>query len=136
AIDSYLFNSQLVNLPGGGMALMLPREARANARVIAYLDDLVAGNGPVRRLEFVDVRESMRNGGGPACLRLRVVAEPATIDPRFLLDLRKLDRLEQVVERHWPDSIAPADLGHSDLWQQCRVARAALLDELDLTGLL
>lgn len=136
AVASYLFNAQLVTLPGGGMALVVPDEAQANPRVAAYLSGLVAGNGPIRRVETVEVRESMRNGGGPACLRLRVVAEPATVDPRFLLDAAKADRLERIVERHWPERIVPADLGDPALWRQCRAARTALLAELDLDALL
>jgi succinylarginine dihydrolase len=132
AIASYLFNSQLVTVADGTMALILPTEAQDNARVAAYLASLVAGNGPVRSLHFVEVRESMRNGGGPACLRLRVAADPATVDPRFLVDPGKLDRLERVVAAHWPDAIAADDLGRESLWAQCRTARAALLDALDL----
>ena len=61
-----------------------------------WLERHVAGNGPIRRVEVVDVRQSMANGGGPACLRLRVVADPATVDPRFLVDDAKLDRLADV----------------------------------------
>ena len=135
AIESYLFNSQLVTLPDGTMALILPTEARDNPQVSAYLDRLVAGNGPIRSLHFVEVRESMRNGGGPACLRLRVVADPATIDPRFLLDPAKVDRLEGIVAAHWPEHVAPTDLGDPALWAQCRAARTALLTALDLIAL-
>src|SRR3546814_5165567 len=97
AVSSYLFNAQLVSLPTGEQALVLPEEARANAAVWRWLEDLVADNGPIRRLEVVDVRESMANGGGPACLRLRVVADPATIDPRFLMSPAALDRIAGVV---------------------------------------
>ena len=75
AIRSYLFNGQLVTLAGGEMALILPEEARETPRVWDWLERLVAGNGPIRQLRLVDVRQSMANGGGPACLRLRVVAE-------------------------------------------------------------
>lgn len=132
AIASYLFNSQLVTLPGGGMALVLPAEARATPSVARYLDTLLAGNGPVRAVHFVEVRESMRNGGGPACLRLRVVADPATVDPRFLVDHAKLDRLARVVEAHWPEAIAPADLPDPALHGQAFAARAALLAELGI----
>ncbi len=135
AITSYLFNSQLVTLPGGGMALILPREAEANGAVKAYLDALIAGNGPIRAVQFVEVRESMRNGGGPACLRLRVVADPAAVDPRFLLDAAKADRLARVIEAHWPEAIAAADLGSRDLWAQCRHARTAAAATLDLPQL-
>ena len=136
AISSYLFNSQLVTLPAGGMALILPAEAKANPSVARYLDALIAGNGPIRSVHFVEVRESMRNGGGPACLRLRVVADPAHVDPRFLVDHTKLDRLARVVEALWPASIAPADLGDPALWALARGARAALLGELGLAGIL
>jgi succinylarginine dihydrolase len=134
AIASYLFNSQLVTV-ADGMALILPTEAQDNPRVAAYLATLIAGNGPIRRVHFVEVRESMRNGGGPACLRLRVAADPATVDPRFLVDPAKLDRLAAVVDDRWPEEIAPDDLGRPALWAACRAARAALLAELDLDEL-
>jgi succinylarginine dihydrolase len=130
AIRSYLFNSQLVTVPDGSMALILPMEAHDCAAVKAYLDSLVAGNGPIRAVHYVQVRESMRNGGGPACLRLRVVADPATIDPRFLLDAAKADRLEALIAAHWPEAIGPDDLGNPDLWAQARAARNALLAAL------
>ena len=136
AISSYLFNAQLVTLPdGGGMALILPTEAQGNARVWNWLTALVAGNGPIRRLVPVDVRESMANGGGPACLRLRVVCDPADVDPRFLVDDSKLDGIAAVIERNWPIDIAPGDLGNAGLIADVRHARAALLDALSLTEL-
>src|SRR3546814_4012038 len=62
---------------------------------------MIAGNGPIRRLLPVNVRQSMANGGGPACLRLRVVADPGTVDPRFIADEAKLDRIAGVVAKHW-----------------------------------
>jgi succinylarginine dihydrolase len=135
AIASYLFNAQLVTLPEGGMALILPTEAQANHRVWTWLQKLAASNGPIRRLVPVDLRESMANGGGPACLRLRVVADPATVDPRFLVDEGRLDQIGRIVARHWPEEIEPADLGWPALWSEVRQARAALLEALDLTGL-
>ena len=132
AISSYLFNAQLVTLPDGGMALILPTEARHNARVWSWLSDLVAGAGPIRRLMLIDVRESMSNGGGPACLRLRVVADPATIDPRFLASDTRLIACEEVIRRFWPERIDHADLSYPQLWQQCRRARAEMLSALSI----
>ena len=132
AIRSYLFNAQLVTLPTGESALVVPTECRENANVARYLDTLVAGNGPIRRVEYVDVRQSMANGGGPACLRLRVVADPATVDPRFLLDAAKADAIEQAIAAHWPEQIDPADLGRSSLVEQVISARSRLLEVLDL----
>jgi len=135
AVQSYLFNAQLVTLPSGEMALILPTEAQANPRVWGWLEEHVAGNGPIRQLVPVDVRQSMANGGGPACLRLRVVADPATVDPRFIADEAKLDRIAEVVARHWPEAIAPADLGKPELVDQVQGARAALLRACDLLEL-
>ncbi|MBV7255614.1 N-succinylarginine dihydrolase [Pacificimonas sp. WHA3] len=135
AISSYLFNSQLVTLPHGQMSLILPTECEENPRVKSWLDANVGGNGPIHQAHFIDVRESMRNGGGPACLRLRVAvseAACAAIDDRFLLDEAKADRLERLVETHWPEEIAPADLASPDLWQAAWAARAALKAELGL----
>ncbi|MGN6122767.1 MAG: N-succinylarginine dihydrolase [Sphingomonas oligoaromativorans] len=133
AIASYLFNAQLVTLPdGGGMALILPTEARHVGRVWQWLEALTAGNGPIRRLIPVDVRESMANGGGPACLRLRVVCDPATVDPRFLVDEAKLDRLAGVVEAHWPERVTTAEIEALGAWPAAVEARKALLEALDL----
>jgi succinylarginine dihydrolase len=130
-----LFNAQLVTLPDGGMALILPTEAQENGRVWGWLQAMIAGNGPIRRLVPVDVRQSMANGGGPACLRLRVVCDPADVDPRFLVDDAKLDQIAMVVETHWPESIEPGALTDSTLWMRIEAAREALLAELDLSEL-
>ncbi|WP_454883655.1 N-succinylarginine dihydrolase [Sphingomonas oryzagri] len=135
AIASYLFNAQLVTLPEGGMALILPTEARGVGRVWEWLEVLVASNGPIRKLIPVDVRESMANGGGPACLRLRVVCDPATVDPRFLVDEARLDRLATVIGAHWPESVAPEQVETLGAWPEAVRARVALLDALDLSEL-
>jgi succinylarginine dihydrolase len=127
AVKSYLFNAQLVTLPDGGMALIVPGEARETPEVWAWLEQMAAGNGPIRRLEVVDVRQSMANGGGPACLRLRVVADPATINPRFLVDESMLDRIADCISLHWPEAISPADLADSALWERVVEARRQLL---------
>ncbi|WP_428968127.1 N-succinylarginine dihydrolase [Sphingomonas sp. Xoc002] len=131
AIASYLFNAQLVTPPGGEPTLIVPQEARDNTPVWSWLQEHVAGNGPIRRLEVVNVRESMANGGGPACLRLRVVADPATIDSRFLVDHAALDRIAAVIEAHWPDAIDPTEIGDPALIGRIEAARLALLTELD-----
>lgn len=132
AIRSYLFNAQLLTLPTGEMGLVIPTEAREHPRVRAWLDGMLASNGPIRRVLPVDVRQSMANGGGPACLRLRVVADPATVDPRFMLDPDKAGRIEAVIAAHWPETIDPAEIGTSALERQVVGARAALLDALGL----
>lgn len=135
AIKSYLFNSQLVTPPDGAMTLVAPTEAKETPRVAAWIDRHLASNGAIRRVEFVDVRQSMANGGGPACLRLRVACDPGLVDPRFLVDERKLDLLAGVIASHWPHEIATSDLQSPALIASVRAARDALLDALDLPEL-
>ena len=114
------------------MALVVPEECRDNASVWGWCERMLAGNGPIRQVIPVDVRQSMANGGGPACLRLRVVADPATVDPRFLLSESKADTLEQVIAAHWPEQIDPSDLGKTSLAEAIIAARTALLGALGL----
>ena len=135
AVKSYLFNAQLVSSPDGEMTLVVPTEARETASVWRWIERHLAGNGPIRRVEVVDVRESMANGGGPACLRLRVVADPVTVDPRFLADEARLDRIADVVRQHWPEQIAHDALQRPELIADIERARSALLDTLGLSEL-
>ena len=133
AVTSYLFNAQLVAPPGGEMTLVVPGETRETATVWSWLERHLAGNGPIRRVEVVDVRQSMANGGGPACLRLRVVADPSLVDPRFMVDEARLDRIAELIERSWPSEIDNKDLQQPALIRDVEAARKALLDALDLS---
>ncbi|OAO00420.1 succinylarginine dihydrolase [Sphingomonadales bacterium EhC05] len=136
AIKSYLFNAQLVTLPDdAGMALILPTEAQDNQSVWDYLQELIAGNGPIRRLCPVDVRQSMANGGGPACLRLRVVADPETVDQRFIATPEKLAQMSDIIANHWPETINPNQLSNVELLNNIRVARHKLLEARGLAEL-
>ena len=134
AIRSYLFNAQLVSLPEGGMALILPTEAHDLPAVWDWLEKMVVGNGPIRQLIPVDIRQSMANGGGPACLRLRVVADPANIDPRFLVDEAKLDAIASIIASYWPEEIAPHDLADIRLIARIEQSWLTLVDHLQLSS--
>ncbi|OTA20408.1 succinylarginine dihydrolase [Xenorhabdus beddingii] len=130
AVESYLFNSQLLSQPDGNMMLVLPQECRNHPNVSAYLQALMAeGDSPINKLHFFDLRESMRNGGGPACLRLRVVLnekELAAVNPATLMTPALHQRLATWVERHYRDSLYAADLADPQLLNEVYVA----LDEL------
>jgi succinylarginine dihydrolase len=135
AIQSYLFNSQLLSLPGGEMALVLPKESEENPRVKAFVDETLGRNNPINRALYYDVRESMRNGGGPACLRLRVVlseAELAAVNSNFLLDEAKFAALEDWVRRHYRDRVVPDDLRDPKFMEESLAAIDALTALLDL----
>lgn len=130
AVGSYLFNSQLLSQPDGNMMLILPEECRRNHNVSSYLQSLIAeGNSPINKLHFFDLRESMRNGGGPACLRLRVVLsekELAATNPATLMTPALYQRLTTWVERYYRDSLYVADLADPQLLDEVYSA----LDEL------
>lgn len=131
-VGSYLFNSQLLARSpeaGGGMRLVVPQECRERPAVWRYLESLVARGGPIRELHVFDLRESMRNGGGPACLRLRVVlteAERAATHPTLWIDDARYAVLTEWVKRHYRDRLAVGDLADPALLDECRTA----LDEL------
>jgi succinylarginine dihydrolase len=125
AVKSYLFNSQIVSLPAGGMALILPHEVEETPRAKAFVERVLASNGPVRAAHYLDLRQSMRNGGGPACLRLRVVlteAEIAGLGAGVILDAGKASALEDIVKRRYRDRLALADLADPALLDEGRTA--------------
>ncbi|MGM0703220.1 MAG: N-succinylarginine dihydrolase [Pseudomonadota bacterium] len=130
AVGSYLFNSQLLSNPDGSMTLVVPGECQENERVWRTLQDhLLAGNNPIAEVLVKDVKQSMRNGGGPACLRLRVVLcaeERAALDGRTLLDDALYAELVAWVERHYRDRLAPEELADPQLAAESLAA----LDEL------
>ena len=134
AISSYLFNSMLIQVPGEDrLTLICPTETRDNPRSHAVAQAIAASNGPIGKVEYVDVRQSMRNGGGPACLRLRVVLtedELAATNPEMRLTDGLHGALSIWAMRWYRDRLAPADLADPALLDETRGA----LDEL--TGFL
>ena len=132
AVASYLFNSQLLNT-ADGMLLAVPGECREVASVSRYLDDLVRGDSPITAVEVFDVKQSMRNGGGPACLRLRVALnddELKAMHHGVLLNDALYERLTTWVEAHYREELATEDLADPMLLEEVHKA----LDEL--TGIL
>ncbi|WP_129933922.1 MULTISPECIES: N-succinylarginine dihydrolase [unclassified Pseudomonas] len=129
AVRSYLFNSQLLSRDDGSMLLVVPEECRNNERVWAYLGQLTSQGGPVKEVKVFDLKQSMQNGGGPACLRLRVAlkeAELAAVNQGVIMTATLYDTLLQWVDRHYRDRLGEADLADPQLLVECRTA----LDEL------
>lgn len=130
AVTSYLFNSQLISVPGNDkMRLILPVEVAETASTKAYIDELLASNGPIGAADYLDVRQSMRNGGGPACLRLRVAlsdTQMAAMGGNTVLDDALVSRLEAWAKKHYRDRLLPDDLGDPKLMEESFAA----LDEL------
>lgn len=138
AISSYLFNSMLIRVPGQDrLTLICPTETRDNPRSHAVAQSLAASNGPIGHVEYVDVRQSMRNGGGPACLRLRVVlteAELAATNPAMRLTDALHARLSDWGRRWYRDSLTARDLADPALLDETRGALDALTQILNLGG--
>jgi succinylarginine dihydrolase len=129
AVRSYLFNSQLVTLPNGQMAIIVPGECRQNERVWDYLQQLVTCDTPVREVKVFDVKQSMRNGGGPACLRQRVVlneAERAAVKARVFMDETLFAELNTWADQHYREQLSTADLADPLLLQEAIAAQQAL----------
>ncbi len=140
AIKSYLFNSQLLQWPGEDrLVLLAPTETQDTRSTREYCERLVQGNGPIGRVQYVDVRQSMRNGGGPACLRLRVVMTPeerAACHQGVLLNEDKIDALQSVVRDTYRDRLSATDLADPDFAEECSKARFELLKILNLEQLI
>jgi len=135
AVRSYLFNSELLSLDAQRMALIAPSDCEQVPSVQAFLEELQAGDNPICEVHFLDLRQSMQNGGGPACLRLRVVLnaeERAAANPKVFWTPELDGRLTDWVNRHYRDRLEAKDLGDPELLNESRTA----LDELSqLLGL-
>ena len=105
AISTYLFNSQIVTAGDGSTCMILPAECEDNVQVKQYVAERIVGSGFVQKALYVDVRQSMRNGGGPACLRLRVVLssdQAARLENRVIINRETIEKLRQLIQAEYP----------------------------------
>jgi len=139
AVASYLFNAQLVGAADGSMMLIAPGECAAREHARAAIEALIADDrNPVSSVRYVALGQSMRNGGGPACLRLRAVLdtdERAAMAQGVRFDAALHERLASWVARHYRDRLEPADLGDPGLLDESRVALDELTRILELGAL-
>lgn len=135
AVATYLFNSQLLSKPDGSMMLVLPKESQEHPGVWSYLNDVLAQDNPINELKVFDLRESMANGGGPACLRLRVVLneqELKAVNPAVLMNDSLFDTLNTWVDKYYRDRLIQADLADPQLLREGREALDTLTQILGL----
>ncbi|MGB2426534.1 MAG: N-succinylarginine dihydrolase [Alteromonas sp.] len=129
AVKTYLFNTQIITLPNGEMAIIAPTECEENPAVCSYLANLVTTDTPIKQVKYFDVKQSMQNGGGPACLRLRVAMndqELAAVNQNALITDSQFECLNQWVDKHYRDVLTVKDLCDPQLLTESRTA----LDEL------
>lgn len=135
AVETYLFNSQLLSRDDGSMMLVLPQESRNHDGVWRYLSELAKADNPISELKVFDLRESMANGGGPACLRLRVVLttdEMKAVNPAVIMNEALFNTLNNWVDRYYRDRLTQADLVDPHLLREGREALDALTTILQL----
>jgi succinylarginine dihydrolase len=137
AIAAYVFNSQLITLPQGGMAMILPIEAQETPSAKAYVDRMIS-DGVIKAAHYLDLRQSMSNGGGPACLRLRVAMGAdamAAVHPGVVMTKAKIAALRTVITTHYRDRLTLDDMGDPQFLMDVRGALDAITDALDLPAL-
>ncbi len=136
AIKAYLFNSMLVQFPGDDrLTLIAPLETQETETTRSYCESMTAGNGPVGAVKYVDVRQSMRNGGGPACLRLRVTMtekEWDQVNPAMKLDDALHGKLSSWAKTHYRNILDPEELRDPKLMIESFNALDALTGILNL----
>lgn len=139
AVHSYLFNSQLICPPDGSMWIVAAHECEEHPRVWAAIQRLVADPAnPIAGVKVFDLRQSMRNGGGPACLRLRVVLDQAqrdAVNPSNWMNQGLYQRLVAWARKHYRDRLVLADLADPALLDESRSALDELTQILDLGSL-
>jgi len=140
AVHTYFFNSQIVTRPDGGMTLIAPAEVGLLYEgIAAKLMDRIRRDpdSPIDDICTIDLRQSMQNGGGPACLRLRVAMGQAQLDVmgrsvNVMAGDAQLSALEEVITRHYPDQLTAQDLGNPELYRCSRVVLAEFSEILKL----
>jgi succinylarginine dihydrolase len=129
AVSSYLFNSQLISLDDNNMLLVAPQECQRNSAVKAYIEEMILADNPINQVQFFDLKQSMQNGGGPACLRLRVALneqELSAVNPEVMLTDSKYVQLCDWAQRHYRDKLNNDDFADPALLTESYQA----LDEL------
>jgi succinylarginine dihydrolase len=135
AVATYLFNSQLVTLPDSTVAMICPMECREHDGARRVLNRLLQGDHPIKDVRFVELRQSMHNGGGPACLRLRVIlteGQLARVHRGVLFTDFLHATLTQWVHKYYRDRLAPDDLTDPKLIDESRAALEELTAVLGL----
>ncbi len=112
AVATYLFNSQIVTCPETNHKVVFaPFECTHSEKAMSVLKRLeLDPKTNIREIVFIHLDQSMRNGGGPACLRLRIPLTRQEIDalPKsFLLTNALYHDLKSAIEALYPTQFSP-----------------------------
>jgi succinylarginine dihydrolase len=133
AVSTYLFNSQLVTLPDSAthqMVLIAPTECEQHPKTRKIITQWITDPAnPISYVYYLDLKQSMHNGGGPACLRLRMPLtemELQAMHQGILVNDVLLDRLDTWIDNHYRTQLYMQDLADPSLMDESLRA----LDEL------
>lgn len=135
AVSTYLFNSQIVTVSDGTYSLICPTEVRENPNSLKVAESIVRSSKQISRVEFLDVRQSMSNGGGPACLRLRVVMtqkERADVLPFAWLTEERYEMLTRFVNENYREELSLEDLAEPKFAAESLAISDRLLANIEL----
>ena len=133
-VSSYLLNSQLITVGSNEMMMWLPEEVQNHSNCMHWIEAM-KDSSPIKHFKFVDIRQSMMNGGGPACLRFKTVMndeEFSQVNQKFLLNPKKLIDLKSLVSKHYRDNLGPEDLMDIQLMEESYTFLDELTQLLDL----
>lgn len=118
AVRTYLFNSQIVNSDSESMQLICPVQCKESAQTRSLIDRWISDpTNPIQRVHFMSLGQSMANGGGPACLRLRMMIDESQLEElghRYRIDEARIARLTTMIEREYPDRFSIEDMTRLD----------------------
>lgn len=135
AVKTYLFNSQLVTTPNNKKTLIIPIECESSPSVKSFLQELLQNYPEIETIRSVDLTQSMQNGGGPGCLRLRVVLtkeELQALPQSIFLNDELYQKLTTWINKHYREKLYPSDLSQINLLNESRIALQELYKILDL----
>lgn len=139
AVSTYLFNSQIVTLPNKTMRMIAPVECLENRKVQEFLQETVQdSSNPLSGIDFLNLRQSMANGGGPACLRLRIVMtdlQKAAMHQGIIFTDALYHQLKKWIEKYYRDQLSPKDLSDIQFLNEMREALNELSILLELGSL-
>ena len=129
AISTYLFNSQIVSAAESNQpTLICPSQVAENdnaSRIVQrWIDDAL-----FQRVEFMELRQSMSGGGGPACLRLRVPMnenELSRLQTNAIWSPSLDQSLRQVIQEDYPGSLDSSDFFNKQIARKSHAAIARI----------
>lgn len=134
AVSSYLFNCQIVETTQGYI-LLAPAECEKMESAKTTLQ-AIQKQLPITKIIFISLNESMKNGGGPACLRLRMQLtqkEFDTVHKGVIFSEALYHKLKESIQCNYRDQLTMKDLSDPQFLKTTSEAIAQITNILGLS---